>query len=149
MTVTPTPRRQWPAPASGEQELYPPTPELLLRQVHPNFLDGNEITEMAFYPGSKSQECSCSRETLQSAEGAYDHHTGKLNGKSVGTCAVSVQEVEDAGSRAIDDSAVQTYIPPTPGHTYIDFRGLAKQERSFIRDELADAANTRGFLYKP
>ncbi|PNH79229.1 hypothetical protein CXZ05_20765 [Arthrobacter sp. AFG20] len=121
----------------------------MLRQVHPSYFDGNEITEMAFYPGSSSRQCSCSRSTLQTAQGAYDHHTGKLELKSVGTCAVSVQEVVDAGSRAVDDSAVQTHVPPTPGHTYIDFRTLGKDERSFIRDDLAAAATARGFLYTP
>ncbi|MHA7177946.1 hypothetical protein ACX80D_14975 [Arthrobacter sp. Sr24] len=54
-----------------------------------------------------------------------------------------------AGSRAVDDSAIQTFVPPTPGHTYIDFDGLTKSERSFLRDDLADAATTRGFIYKP
>jgi hypothetical protein len=135
-------------PAPGAEQLTDQG-ELLLRQVHPRYVDGQEITEQAFYPGSKSLQCSCSRETLQSAEGAYDHHTGKLNLQSAGTCAVSVGEVEAAGSRAVDDSAIQTHVPPTPGHTYIDFDGLSKSERSFLRDDLADAATTRGFVYKP
>lgn len=148
MTVNPTPSRTWPAPDPGAVPLTN-SDELLLRQVHPRYVDGNEITEQAFYPGSQSRHCSCSRETVQTGEGAYNHHTNALNLKSAGTCAVSVREVEAAGSRAIDDSAIQTHLPPTPGHTYIDFDGLNKTERSFLRDDLADAATTRGFVFMP
>lgn len=148
MTVNPVPQRIWPRPPSGAQQLTNQD-ELLLRQVHPRYVDGQEITEQAFHPGSSSLQCSCSRESLQTPQGAYDHHTGKLNLQSAGTCAVSVSEVVAAGSRAVDDSAIQTYVPPTPGHTYIDFDGLTKSERSFLRDDLADAATTRGFIYKP
>lgn len=148
MTVNPDMPQIWTTPALGAHELTSPD-ELLLRQVHPRFVDGDEITEQAFHPGSSSKQCSCSRRNLQTPRGAYDHHTEMLGRQSAGTCAVTVAEVATAGGRAVDDSAIQEHEPPTPGHTYIDFEGLDKNDRSFLRDELAYAATDRGFLYKP
>ncbi|MDQ0241392.1 hypothetical protein [Arthrobacter bambusae] len=135
----------------GETELSSPeAAEMLWRQVHPKYADSNIITEQAFQPTSSDpKRLSCSRESLQTAQGAYEHHTQKLELQSVGTCAVTVEEAISAGTRPVDDSEVQEQVPPTPGHTYLDYRGLSKDERSFARDELASFATERGFAYLP
>lgn len=124
--------------------------ELLWRQVHPKYTDGGIITEQAFQSTSSDpRRLSCSRESLQTAQGAFEHHTQKLELQSAGTCAVTVDEAIEAGTRPVDDSNVQEQVPPTPGHTYLDYRGLSKQDRSFARDELALFATERGFVYSP
>ncbi|MCT9627393.1 hypothetical protein HWD94_20065 [Pseudarthrobacter equi] len=123
--------------------------EMLWRQVNPSYVDKQgKVTEQAFQPTSSDpRRLSCSRQKLQSEQGAFEHHTQVLNLKSAGTWAVSVAEVSAEQVHAVDDSAVQSQVPPTPGHTYIDYQGLNKTDRAYLRDALADAANGWGIQY--
>ena len=148
----PNDHASFPPIAEGEIELSEKAnaSELLWRQIHPKYTDRGIITEQAFQPGSSDpKRLSCSRESLQTPQGAYEHHTAKLELQSAGTAAVSVEEAISAGTRPVDDSQVQTQVPPTPGHTYLDYRALTKTERSFARDELAEYATERGFVFRP
>ena len=146
MTINAAAGNSWPPLEPGEI-LLTDEDELVWRQVNPKFFDRGQVTEQAFQPTSDDpRRLSCSRESLQSAEGAFKHFTndGYL---SVGTFAVTVGEVTSAGSRAVDDSEVQTQSPPTPGHTFLDYRALDRNERRDLRDDLAFYATSRGLIH--
>lgn len=123
--------------------------EKLWRQVNPLYVDKEgRVTEQAFQPTSSDpRRLSCSRQLHQTHQGAFEHHTQQLGLNSAGTWAVSAGEVRQELAHAVDDSQVQTQVPPTPGHTYIDYRQLNKTDRAFLRDALADAANEWGIQY--
>lgn len=146
MTNKVTSGPSWPDIKDGEI-LLENADEKLWRQVRPNMFDQGQIGEGAFIPTSSDpRRLSCSREALQSAEGAYDDYV-RRGYKSAGTCAVTVEEVASVKSRAIDDSSVQEGEDPTPGHTYIDYRGLDRTGRQEAREELAFYATNRGLLH--
>lgn len=125
--------------------------EFLWRQVHPIYVDGNgRVTEQAFQPNSSDKRrLSCSRGNGQTPEGAHDFHTQVLGLASAGTWGVLIGEVRQEQVHAVDDSQVQKQDPPTPGHTYVDYRGLDKNGRAFVRDALADYANEHKVQYAP
>ncbi|HWK29508.1 MAG TPA: hypothetical protein VNS09_23285 [Solirubrobacter sp.] len=123
-------------------------PELLWRQVHPNFTHANGVSAEAFVgtPGDRDQ-VSVARSSTVSAASAYAHHTDALSLASAGTWAISVNEVSETGSRAIDDMACDDV--DTPGHAYVDMRAQTKKERKLTRARLASAATLRGCQHPP
>lgn len=141
--------REWPPLADGEHPIEP-SDELLWRQVNPRFFQGGIIGDLAFRAREEEQfQLSASRSSKVTAQEAYDHHTCVAGRESVGVAAVSALEIEQAGSRAIDDCDVQVADPPTPGHAYIDCRIMTKTERRDFREECAAVATDRGLVYPP
>lgn len=152
----PTDTSEWPEFREGE-ELVEVIDELLWRQVHPNHMTESVVDGLAFdeivgveamtgTPAARD-EVSTDRSLGPrgiSAQAAYDAWV-QAERKTVGTFAVSVGEVNDAGGRVIDDSNV-LYETPAPSHAYIDLRGLSLTPRARkrrVRSELAHAATVR------
>lgn len=122
-------------------------PEWLWRQVHPNFVSGDLVSAEAFVgtPEARS-EVSTVRSSVRTAEQAFVYHTTDLGLASAGSWAVSVDEVKATGSRAIDDAECDGV--ETPGHSYVDMRGLEKSDRRIARASLAKRATDRGRQFK-
>jgi hypothetical protein len=120
--------------------------EVLRRQVHPTFMHNGVVSSQAFRPTPRdSGQLSVRRESL-SAEAAFRDHCETYGLRSAGTWGINVGEVEEARTRAIDDSAK----PDTPkAHAYIDFRGLTSSEMKKISRILMNCAHRRGRLYPP
>lgn len=116
------------------------------RQIHPRFVDGDVISREAFVgtPGA-SDEVSTARASVTTSEAAYRHHREELGLESCGTWAVTVTEVGEAGCRVIDDAACEGV--DTPGHSFLDMRGLSRAARRTARTELATRATTRGRMH--
>ena len=112
---------------------------LLLRQVHPSFVQNGRITSQAFTPTLKDQNrLSVYDGDLIEAEPAWIHYTSILGLQSIGVVAVTVAECVGNGLAARPD--------PTdyPEHALIDFRG--NRIRALAR-VLRLAAERRGWLF--
>jgi hypothetical protein len=65
---------------------------LLLRQIHPSFIDRDRVTSQAFRPTEKDRgKLSVYDGDLISAEGSWKHYTARVL-KSAGVLAVTVGE---------------------------------------------------------
>ncbi|HYY30319.1 MAG TPA: hypothetical protein VE860_20415, partial [Chthoniobacterales bacterium] len=100
-----------------------PPDEVLYRQVHPNFLDGNHAQSPAFNPTPKDEgELSIDLSSLISAKDAYLLFTGK-GYSSVGVWPIVMSKCSGANTSA--------YHKPSPGHKshgFVDFRGKDRKE---------------------
>lgn len=137
----------WPALESGEFVLDD-TDELLWRQVHPQWVDGGVISSQAFKPNSgDGGQMSVSRESKQTAQGAFEFHTRDARLQSAGTWAVTLGEVHSQNYRAVDDSDSLLGATLSPGHAYIDTRihGSSKQRKA--AGALSRLATARGRIY--
>ncbi len=117
---------------------------ILLRQVHPNFLDDNAPTSQAFvvFPKDKDK-LSVDDGSKTTPEAALAHYTTVLKLRSTGVWGVTVEEVDGSGLTSGPDP-----LPDNPAHAFIDFTGLsAKEQRKKAKLLLAFALD-RGCLYK-
>lgn len=133
-----------------EQEIEAPSLELLWRQVTPHIWNGEKgaPADHAFGPSTSDEgKPSYSRETVVSAEEAFNWHNRNANTSSQSVWACSVDEVAATGLRAIDDNSIAPSRTRAPGHAYVDFRGLAKREERKKRVRLLLAAVERGVQY--
>lgn len=151
----------WPELETGEEVLTNGN-EVLWRQVHPLRVNGDIVSSEAFEPGSNdNKQLSCSRESIVTAEEAYNHYVEELQLASAGSVAVTVAEAHSerpivdgnpqvARLRAIDDSATATDEKPLPpGHTYLDFRALGAKRITKKAKQLAFFAKQRGGIKYP
>ncbi len=144
----------FPSLSPGEICLTTSATALLMRHVHPAFLDDGAPSSQAFAPTAKDLGClSVIQRTLVQPVDAHMEHTVRLGLQSVGIWAVSTAEAVAAGSRAVDDcaSAPKPATPLPPGHAYLDFRdlgGSARKERRRAQ-ALKRYALERGCIYRP
>lgn len=126
--------------------------ELLYRQI-PEFnwdVTKNCPASLAFYPQSSDErKPSFSRSTKTSAKSAYEWHNANARSRSLSTWACSVVDVDEAKTRAVDDSAVP--LNPgekrAPGHAFVDYRKMDKGQMRLIGSQLLMKAIGRGQLY--
>ena len=117
---------------------------LLLRQIHPNFVQNDRVTSQAFRPTPKDEgKLSVYDGDMISAEDSWKHHTG-LGLESAGVLAITVQEC-DAESLVVCPSP-----DVFPEHAHIDFNGpgLSKTEIRGKAKRLLAAALERGWQYR-
>lgn len=144
------PEQQWPALCHGETRLD--EDEMLWRQIHPSWRDGDKIAKLAFQPGSGDDgQLSVSRASKISARDSHAEYVDDFGNRSSGVLAVTVAEVDDAGLRVVDDSGSVNAPKPCPtGHAYVDFRtGLSRSAVSRVSACLRDSAFARGWRYRP
>ena len=116
---------------------------LLLRQVHPSFVQNDRITSQVFKPRSNHQNRLSVYDGDQiSAEAAWQHYMERLHLASAGVVAVTVSECTRQG--------LQAYPDPTdfPEHAVIDFGQMQKRGIRTTAQRLRDAAQDRGWLYR-
>lgn len=123
--------------------------ELLYRQILEWMVPDGAILTHVFGPSTADQgKPSYSRSSVVSAQDARDWHNEPGNGssKSTGVWAVSVDEVFEAETFAIDDSAAPLKDGRTraPGHCYIDYRQMTKADIKSVRFLLYQRAMARG-----
>jgi len=117
---------------------------ILLRQVHPQFLLGGNLSSQAFFPFPKDAgRLSVYDSDLISPAGAFSHYTNELRLQSVGVWGVSGKEVDIIGLASEPDP-----LPDFPTHAVIDF-GKADKEYRKLAKRLKAFAQARGCLYKP
>jgi hypothetical protein len=128
---------------ADEREFLSDVQELLLRQVHPSWLEEEIPSLQAFGPTTKDERMlSVDRGSLRSPEEAFLHHTQELGLKSAGTWAVTVGEVVNAGLSSRGDP-----IDGDPAHSFVDFRGCSRRDKQTKAAVLLARACARGRLH--
>lgn len=116
---------------------------LLLRQVHPKFIQAGRVTSQAFRPTPKDENHLSVYDGDQiGAQAAWTHYTATLGYQSAGVAAVSCAECEAEGLPVIADGV------PFPEHVSINFSGLEKKEIEIKAKMLAKGAQARGWLFQ-
>lgn len=116
---------------------------LLLRQIHPGFVQDNRPSSQAFRPTPKDeQKLSVYDGDQMSPAGAFRHYTEHLKLKSCGVLGISVGECAALDLPALPDPA------PFPEHALIDFTAHSKKATEKKAKQLRQHATHRGWLYQ-
>lgn len=114
---------------------------LLLRQIHPSFVQQGRVTSQAFRPTPKDEmKLSVYDGDQMTPEEAFDHFTLTLQQQSVGAFGVTVAECESLELKAEPDPE------PFPEHAVIDFTGLGRKDVEKKGKMLKALADVRGWL---
>jgi hypothetical protein len=127
---------------------------LFYRQVNPSWLADGVPSSLAFGPMPKDEDkLSVDDASKVSAEGSWRHFTEALGWRSVGTWAVSMGEVEEAGDllvAASPEMVAEDPVKNNPAHCHVDFSGIAsKGQKKKRAQHLAIKATERGCLFQP
>jgi hypothetical protein len=116
---------------------------LLLRQIHPSFVQAGRVTSQAFRPTPKDESLLSVYDGDQiTAEHSWLHFTSQRDCKSVGVMAVTVDEC------AAESLPTRPDPKPFPEHAVIDFTGLANNQCEKKSKKLRLNAEARGWLYQ-
>jgi hypothetical protein len=116
---------------------------MLLRQIHPAFVQADQATSQAFRPTPKDGgKLSVYDGDKIAAAKAWAHYTGTLGLASAGVMGLFVQECAQANLSATPDPV------PFPEHCVIDFRDLSNKAADNAAKLLKRAANARGWLHR-
>ncbi len=115
---------------------------LLLRQVHPRFVQRDRVTSQAFTPRpTDGNRLSVYDGDQVEPEAAWWHYTTRQALESAGVMAVTLVECTAL------DLSVRSDPEPFPEHAVIDFGGLGRSAISRAAKRLRDAASQRGWLH--
>jgi hypothetical protein len=119
------------------------TPDtLLMRQVHPNFVQDGRVSSQAFRPTPKDEfYLSVDNGDRLSAEAAWRRFTADPACTSTGVQAVSQSDCAVQSLPVIEDGL------PHPEHCSIDFSAFGKKAIEKKAKLLRTAAATRGWLF--
>ena len=116
---------------------------LLLRQVHPSFIQNGRITSQVFRPTPKDENMlSVDNRDRIAAEDSFVRFCGQPDCHSVGVMAVSKEECAEQELPVLEDGK------PYPEHCSIDFGGLGKSRIEKIAKCLKRRADSRGWQYQ-
>ncbi len=116
---------------------------LLLRQIHPSFVQDGRVTSQAFRPTPKDEFLlSVDDGDRVSAESCWQRFTTSAACKSIGMQAVSMAECAAQELPVIEDGA------PHPEHCAIDFKAFDKKTVEKKSKLLRAKAETRGWLFR-
>ncbi len=130
------------------QSTFDDEDEILLRQVHPAWIQEGRITSQAFRPTLKDQnKLSVNRDSKTSPEDAYRLYTEERKLSSSGVWGVSVGEIREIGDLHIQQDPLNTPVND-PSHCLIDFSEIPSKGRVVsISSKLSDKARLRGCLF--
>jgi hypothetical protein len=116
---------------------------MLLRQIHPAFIQDEKVTSQAFRPTSKdSGKLSVYDGDKITPEKAWSHYTGTLRCESVGVMGMLVSDCKAAKVNPLEDAE------PFPEHCAIDFGGLSARAADNAGKLLKRLATERGWLHQ-
>lgn len=116
---------------------------LLLRQIHPSFVQDGRVTSQAFRPTPKDElHLSVDNADRVSAEQAWRRFIANPACTSVGVQAVAQSDCSAQALSVIEDGQ------PHPEHCSIDFSAFDKKTIEKKAKALRAAAEARGWLYK-
>lgn len=121
------------------------TPDtLLLRQIHPNFVQQGRVTSQAFRPTPKDENLlSVDDGDRISAASAFVRFTATPDCRSAGIMAVTQAECTAQQLPVLADGQ------PYPEHCSIDFTACTPGERDRKAKRLARDAQERGWQFLP
>ncbi|MGI6354263.1 MAG: hypothetical protein GX937_00835 [Lentisphaerae bacterium] len=116
---------------------------LLLRQIHPGFVQDGRPSSQAFRPTPKDeQKLSVYDGDQITPANAFEHYTQALKLESSGVMAVSVEECKKLELPVTPDPK------PFPEHALIDFSSCSKSAAEKKAKLLKSKAIVRGWLYR-
>ena len=116
---------------------------LLLRQIHPSFVQGGRVTSQAFTPTPKDDRQLSTYDGDQiSASAAFDHYTTQINCQSFGVYAVRVGECREL------QLEVRADPEPYPEHVVIDFGDRPPKAIKSVGKALREKAVARGWQHQ-
>jgi hypothetical protein len=116
---------------------------LLLRQIHPNFIQTDKVSSQAFCPTPKDQaKLSVYDGDMITPENSWKHYTER-GLESGGVLAVTVHECKTESLGAY--SSPQIF----PEHAHIDFAGLTGSATKGKAKRLRQFALGRGWRHRP
>lgn len=120
------------------------TPDtLLLRQIHPSFIQNGRVTSQAFRPTPKDEFLlSVDDGDRVSAEAAWQRFIANPACKSIGVQAISQAECAAQELPVIEDGQ------PNPEHCSVDFTAFEKKAIEKKSKLLRAQAETRGWLFR-
>ena len=116
---------------------------LLLRQVHPSFVQRGRITSQVFTPRlTDGNRLSVYDGDQISAESAWRHYTERQGRMSAGVVAVTVEECDGEGLEVHSDPS------DFPEHAVIEFGEKDKGQIRAVAKRLRLAAEQRSWRYQ-
>lgn len=116
---------------------------LLLRHIHPSFVQGDKVTSQAFRPTPKDgSKLSVYDGDQISPEPARQHYTQELGLASEGVMGITGEKCE-----AVNLPYVLTEVP-FPEHAEIDFTGLGTNQIEKVSKKFRAWAESRGWLHR-
>ncbi len=116
---------------------------LLLRQIHPSWVQAGFATSQAYRPTPKDDSKLSGYDGDRITAGAsFLHYTTVWNLASAGTTAVSVDECTEEGLPCNPDP-----LPDCPEQAVIDFTGLTDKECYRKSKKIQAKARARGWLH--
>lgn len=116
---------------------------LLLRQVHPSWVQQGRVSSQAFRPTPKDEKQLSAYDGDQiTAAKAWEHYTGILGLSSAGVLAVTMGECEGLSL------ALKPDPPRFAEHVLIDFTAYSENEIKRKAKQLKTLAESRGWQYR-
>lgn len=116
---------------------------LLLRQVHPSFVQNGRVTSQVFRPTPKDEHMlSVDNGSQVSAEDSFARFIATPNCTSIGVQAVTKQDCDE------HELPVEQDGQPYPEHCFIDYRAFSKKQIERKAKQLRVKAKARGWLYR-
>jgi hypothetical protein len=119
------------------------TPDtMLLRQIHPSFVQNGRVTSQAFRPTPKDEfRLSVDNGDRVSPEASWQRFSANPTCKSIGVQAVSNSECMVHELTVLEDGT------PHPEHCSLDFAAFDKKTIEKKSKQLRAKADTRGWLF--
>ncbi len=116
---------------------------LLLRQIHPAFIQNGKVTSQAFRPTPKDEnQLSVDNGDRITAEDSWRRFSAQADCTSAGVLAVSNGECSASSVQVVEDGI------PYPDHCYLDFAPFTSNQATKIGKKLAANAQDRGWLHQ-
>lgn len=116
---------------------------ILLRQVHPSFVQDGRVTSQAFRPTPKDdKQLSVYHGDMISASGSWEHFVAQAGCSSVGVMGASHRECVSQALPVVADGV------PFAEHASIDFAAFEENDIKKKAKVLARDAQSRGWLHQ-
>jgi hypothetical protein len=124
--------------------------EVMLRQIHPTFIEDGEPSSQPFRPTPKDEnKLSVDRGSKTTPAGAYDLFVAS-GLKSVAVYGVSVAEFGDQGVSCHPDAIeAGDGIVANPAHAFADYSAHADSKQKTVAKRIKLKAIARGRLHPP
>jgi len=117
---------------------------LILRQIHPNFVQDDFVSSVAFRPNEADKGLMSAYDGDPiAAEASWTHYTTVSKKKSVGTTGLPVDECAAENLSARPDPL------PFPEHAVVDFTGVEEKHWRTKSKKFQAKALARGWMYQP
>jgi len=117
---------------------------LLLRQIHPSWVQDGRVTSQAFCPTEAHQGLlSTYDQELIDCQTAFAHFTKELQKKSTGIRAIAVADC------AVLNLPVRSDPDTHPSHAVVDFTEYDRKPRERKAKELRNRSEVHGWLFGP